>query len=191
MRFLETVKIVDAKVQAAGLHNQRMWTCAPLLRGFDIAGIDIPKEFSRGTVKCSLYYCSDIENIVFTPYTPRPVRRLKVVHCDDIDYSRKYADRSRLDALRSLRKDCDDVLIVKHEMVTDTTFSNICLFDGKSYVTPKSFLLDGCKRRQLLCEGKISEREVGEEDLPKYLHAKLINAMLDIEDNPFDVEIVR
>lgn len=191
MRFLETVKIVDAVVEAAELHNQRMWECAPHLRGFDISKIEIPKEFRRGTVKCSLRYSSDIEDIVFSPYTPRPIKRLKVVHCDNIDYSRKYADRSRLDALRNLRGDCDDVLIVKSGMLTDTTFSNICLFDGRNYVTPTTFLLNGCKRQELLCEGRIIEREIREEDLPKYLHAKLINAMLDPEGNPFDVEIVR
>ncbi len=100
-----------------------------------------------------------------------------------IDYHFKYADRTPLLQLLELRGACDDVLIVRHGEITDTSYSNILLFDGTRYVTPRASLLNGTKRRRLLEEGRIEEAAIRPSDLPRFQTLHLINAMLDIEDN--------
>ena len=142
--FIETVKIASSVVQQARRHEERMRECGLLAADFDLQRLQVPAEFAEGVVKCSIRYSDKVESVNYLPYSPRPIRRLKLVECDDINYSRKYADRRALEALREKRGECDDVLIVKNGFVTDTSYSNIVFFDGSDYFTPDTFLLNGC-----------------------------------------------
>lgn len=189
--FIETVKIVDSVVLQAGRHTERMRDCGMLSQYFDFQSLKIPAEFAKGVVKCSILYSDKIESVNYFLYSHRPIRRLKLVECDSIDYSRKYADRRALEALREKREECDDVLIVKNGLITDTSYSNIVFFDGREYFTPDSFLLNGCKRRELLESGRIKQRRITAVQTQDFLCAYMINAMLDMEDNPFPIEIIR
>ena len=89
-----------------------------------------------------------------------------------------------------LEYESDDVLIVKNGFVTDTSFSNVVFRQDDRLFTPDTFLLNGCKRQELISKGTIEERKISLDDIKSYQCCYLINAMLDIEDNPFDVEIV-
>lgn len=189
--FIETVKIENSVVLQAGRHTERMRDCGMLSQYFDFQSLQIPAEFAKGVVKCSILYSDKIESVNYSIYSPRPIRRLKLVECDSIDYSRKYADRRALEALREKREECDDVLIVKNGLITDTSYSNIVFFDGREYFTPDSFLLNGCKRRELLESGRIKQRRITAAQMQEFLCAYMINAMLDMEDNPFPIEIIR
>lgn len=189
--FIETVKIVSSVVQQARRHEARMRECGLLAADFDLQRLQIPAEFAEGVVKCSIRYSDKVESVNYLPYSPRPIRRLKLVEYDDINYSRKYADRRALEALREKRGECDDVLIVKNGFVTDTSYSNIVFFDGSDYFTPNTYLLNGCKRRELLESGRIKQRRITAAGTQDFLCAYMINAMLDLEDNPFPIEIVR
>lgn len=189
--FIETVKIVSSVVQQARRHEARMRECGLLAADFDLQRLQIPAEFAEGVVKCSIRYSDKVESVNYLPYSPRPIRRLKLVECDDINYSRKYADRRALEALREKRGECDDVLIVKNGFVTDTSYSNIVFFDGSDYFTPNTYLLNGCKRRELLESGRIKQRRITAAGTRDFLCAYMINAMLDLEDNPFPIKIVR
>lgn len=188
--FIETVKIVSSVVLQAPRHEERMRSCGLLLENFDLQMLQVPAEFAKGVVKCSIRYSDKVRSVNYSPYSPRPIRRLKLVECDNIDYSRKYADRRALEALREKRGECDDVLIVKNGLVTDTSYSNIVFFDGSTYFTPDTFLLNGCKRRELLESGRIKQRRITASGTQDFLCAYMINAMLDLEDNPFPIEIV-
>ena len=57
---------------------------------------------------------------------------------DDIDYRYKQADRRVLDEAFALRDTADDVLIVRHGLLTDTSIANIALWDGCEWHTPHS-----------------------------------------------------
>ena len=63
------------------------------------------------------------------PYTPRRIETLRLVHDDHIDYAQKRTDRSALDACFARRCGADDVIIVRHGLLTDTTVANLALFD--------------------------------------------------------------
>lgn len=188
--FLETLRVQEGELLSPHIHNRRMHYTSPRVQSFDLASIDVPLQYRSGIVKCSVVYSDKILDIKFSRYAPRPIRKLKVVECNTIDYHLKYADRRELNALRELRGECDDVLIVKNGFVTDTSFSNVVFRQDDLLFTPSTFLLNGCKRQELINKGRIEERKISLDDIKSYQCCYLINAMLDIEDNPFDVEIV-
>ena len=77
----------------------------------------------------------------------------------------KYADRSALARLLQRRDDCDEILIVRDGAITDTSYSNVAFFDGRKYVTPDTFLLNGTRRQYLLGTGVLTERRITPSDL--------------------------
>lgn len=80
--------------------------------------------------------------------------------------------------------EADDVLIVKNGCITDTTFSNVALFDGTQWCTPDTYLLNGTCRQRLIQDGLLVEKRIGPKDLSDYKYIRPINAMLDLEDTP-------
>ena len=96
----------------------------------------------------------------------REIRSLRLVAADDeLDYHLKYADRSALARLLQRRDDCDEILIVRDGAITDTSYSNVAFFDGRKYVTPDTFLLNGTRRQYLLGTGVLTERRITPSDL--------------------------
>jgi len=128
-------------------------------------------------------YGKDIEAIEFKPYQPRPIKTLKLVKDNEIDYSFKYADRENINLLYERRGNYDDILIVKNNLVTDTSYCNIIFFDGNKWLTPEFPLLKGTKRQQPLDGGKISVAKIIVESLRSFHEFMLINAMLDFDEN--------
>lgn len=141
----------------------------------------------HGKLKCRLLYDEEINDITFEPYVMKHITRLKLVYDDTIDYSYKSTDRSTLQKLFSQRGDCDDILIVKNGFVTDTSSANILFFDGQKWFTPSTPLLKGTKRQLLLNAEMIEERDIKPQDIATFEKARIINAMIDFED---EVDVV-
>ena len=139
-------------------------------------------DIITGKVKCRVLYEREILDVEFAPYVMRIIKTLKVVYDDSIDYSIKTADRSALNKLYEQRCDCDDILIVKDGFVTDAWAANVLFFDGKEWFTPRTPLLEGTKRRLLLNLEMIKEADIPVEDIKTYQKIRLINAMIDFED---------
>ena len=76
-----------------------------------------------------------------------------------------------------------EILILKNGLITDVSFANIAFYDGKGWYTPDSPLLKGTKRAYYIEKGLLIEKRISPADLPKYQKARLINAMLDLEDS--------
>ncbi len=188
MKFSEAIKVRDGVFYNLPLHEARMNRTAQHFFGhdlpLDITPDMIPPEFCTGLVKCRVVYGADgVASVEFTPYTFRKIETVAIVHDDTIDYTYKSTDRSRLNGLLAT-SGCDEIVIVKNGLVTDASSSNIVLEDttGMLY-TPSTPLLAGTKRDYLLRAGIISEREVHSEDLLAATKIRLINAMIDLEDN--------
>jgi len=146
--------------------------------------VRIPETAGSGIYKCRLEYDTSIRKIEFLPYRKRVIRSLRLIEDNTITYSYKYIDRKRIEELLSRRGDCDDILIIKNGMVTDSSYANVIFRDqGGNWITPDSFLLAGTCRARLLHRGIIAETRVSCKDIEKYTEVKLINAMLDIDDS--------
>ena len=190
-QFVETIKIKNGKALALPYHQARMertirkffpsFTSFPSIASADInlSFLISPKEemdFYKARV---VYGAQGVEAIEYAPYKMKEIHSLKVVENDSIDYTYKSTDRSALNALAVQKGDCDEIIIIKNGLITDTSFTNLALFDGNRWLTPKHPLLHGTKRAQLLEAGIIEEAELTLEDLRKAEKVSLFNAMID------------
>lgn len=180
--LFETIRIENKIPMHLSWHERRMeqamQECWPGSTSVKLAGIlHVPPEYSSGSVRCHVLYKAEVTDIIFQAYEKRMVRSLKLVVCDTIDYHLKFRNRNLLESLFSQRETCDDILIVKNGLISDTSMSNIIFYDGRNWLTPATPLLKGTCRDRLLEEGWLSEADIRPEDLPKFSGCKLINAM--------------
>jgi 4-amino-4-deoxychorismate lyase len=186
MLFIETIKIFNRQLHHIEWHNLRLnrtrrefWQKNEV---WDLAKmIQLPDYLDNSLYKCRLTYGEKIEKIEFEPYQLRPIRSLKLLTANDLDYSYKFANRAYLNELFAQRGASDDVLIVKNNLITDTTYCNVAFWNGKKWLTPSRPLLNGVKRQILLQKELIYEQKIQLTDLQSFSKAKLFNAMLDFE----------
>ena len=178
--LLETIKIIDAKPLYLDYHQQRVKNTLQTLgyhKVFNLKDyIDPPKE---GMFRCRVIYNDALLKVEYLPYQISPINSLKLVHCDTIEYSLKYENRENLNALFELREECDDILIVKNSLLTDTTKANIALFDDSKWYTPTLPLLHGTTRSRLLDDNKIFEKTLYVSDINNFSKVAVLNAMVD------------
>ncbi len=189
--FIEVIKVVDGEFVNPQPHIERVFRTThhffskPLT--IELNSNMIPTHLRAvDIVKCRIVYGKEVVSIGFEPYKVRSIKSLSLVAHNTIDYKYKYHNRDVINKLRALHSDSDDILIIKNSQVTDTSFTNVVFKDyaGNLY-TPKTTLLAGTKREQLLNAGVIHEKEIHVSDINSYVGVYLINAMIDIEDNIF------
>ncbi|MBV5312802.1 MAG: aminotransferase class IV [Prolixibacteraceae bacterium] len=188
-QLVESIKLKDGKILHLSYHQNRMNRSVeelyPGARPIDLAkAIVIPENFRTGLFKVRVLYRQTIEKVEIDPYNFRTIQSLKVVQHESIDYHLKYTDREILQQLFALRGNCNDIIIIKNGLVTDSFAANLLFFDGQNWVTPTTPLLKGTQRQFLLEQGIILEKEIREEDIRSYQKIGLINAMVDFDEMP-------
>jgi len=188
-QLFETIKVYNSKLYNLHYHNLRFNRSRNKIFGIkeqtDLGRlVNIPDNIGNTLYKCRIIYSEKIDTIEFLPYKKQLITSLRIVFCDNIIYDCKYTDRSLIDKCLDLKGDCDEILIVKNNKITDTSFANMIFFDGNKWITPSTPLLLGTKREKLLKEKKIAEKEIKIEDLDSFIEARLINAMIEFEDSP-------
>jgi 4-amino-4-deoxychorismate lyase len=191
-RFIETIRFSGGKFQNLGRHVDRILRALNGQPRWDIDSM-LSEAASPGdnVYKIRIVYDRDIASVSTELYTIRAIRTLKLVVDNNIVYDHKFEDRSALARLYSQREGCDDVLIVKNGVITDTSYSNIIFREGSKWFTPGTFLLNGTMRQYLLDTGAITEMPISPSDLPQFSHFKLINAMLRDEAQESEVSNIR
>jgi 4-amino-4-deoxychorismate lyase len=146
--------------------------------------IQVPASVRKGIYKCRVLYTADgIEDLQFIKYTTRKVDSLSLVDIQDRGYSFKYRERAWIEDL--LRQSgTDEIVMCQNGRITDASYANLVFFDGVRWITPSRPLLKGVKRHQLLLDKKIAEEAIGLDDLHRFSHVKLINAMMTWEESP-------
>ena len=199
IKFIESLKLIDGELQNIELHQQRIDITSKafgISKRLDLRDLVLINENNKLTQKCRIVYSNNSYSVDISDYKPRKIESLKLVFDNDIDYSFKFEDRKRLEQLYNqrgecsdisgefsvIRAECSDILIVKNGLITDTSYSNVVLFDGKDYFTPSSYLLNGTMRQYLLRKGAIKEKLIGVKDLKQYTNLFIINALNSIED---------
>ena len=195
-QLIETIKVVNRQFQNLGFHNNRLNRSRRELFGskneIDIKEIvSLTSLITEGVYKCTITYSAEIADVQFQPYIIRKIETLKIITDNKIKYSYKYADRTELNEILERKGGCDEIIIVKDNMITDTSFSNLIFFDGLTWHTPVSPLFKGTKREKLVSLGLIKEAKIGINDLVKYNKVGLINAMLEMGDIVIDVANVK
>ena len=183
--FVETLRIERGQGCNLEYHQRRM----AATMGHFFPEATVPKladelaelAFGQGVESALEYDGRGIGMVKADEYHIRTIRKLRLVGCDDIDYEYKSADRSRLLALAAERGDADEIVIVRQGLITDTSYSNIALYDGRRWVTPRHPLLRGTMRQSLLDQGLLEERDIRASEWPGYQRTSLINAMMPLE----------
>ena len=178
MEYFETIKCEDYEVFNLPYHEKRIAKTI----GININLQDYIYPPSHKLFRCKLIYDeTGILDVQFYEYKKRDIKSFKIVIDDEIDYSKKYLDRSYLDELFSKKVNCDEIIIVKNGFVTDTSIANIAIFDGSNWITSKTPLLEGTTRARYLESGNLIEKNI---DLIMLKDAKkiaLLNAMIDFD----------
>ncbi len=185
-QLIESIKVENRCLQHIEWHNKRFNEARRELFGIQTAIkleelIAIPHCLDNKVYKCRIVFQKEIKKIEFEPYQIRSVKKVKLLHAPTIDYHLKYLDRTAINDLYKLRETADDILIVQNGYITDCSYANVVFFDGSTWLTASTFLLNGTQRQRLLFEGKIKEKEIKYTDLDHFTKAKPINAMLDFE----------
>ncbi|MCU7693369.1 aminotransferase class IV [Haoranjiania flava] len=190
-RFIESIRYGQGRMPLLSLHQQRFELTQRAAFG---AVLHPPLEqiickeaanisFAEDTVyKCRVVYSLSQIDITFEKYARKVIERLRIKIDDTIDYSYKYEDRSKINKHLTNVKENEDILIVKKNLLTDSSFANIALYDGVRWFTPKYALLEGVQRRHLLSTGKIFTKDIYMKDLPKFEKIKLFNALVNWEE---------
>jgi 4-amino-4-deoxychorismate lyase len=191
-RLLESIRSEKGELQNLPYHQERMDASVKELYGNENAlrldKIPVTEYCHGGIYKCRIVYGKIIESIEFLPYQFPSIQSLKIINDNEIDYAYKFSERSALHKLLDKKENCDDILIVKNGLITDTSYANIIFYNGKEWLTPAHPLLKGTQRAKLLDEEKIITADIRHADLLKFQKARLINSMMRFEDE-VDVKI--
>ena len=194
--FIETIRIENGRPLHLSLHQARMETTRsrffPQAQPLSLHKLlsDAPRS-SVGRIKARIVYGADgVVEKSYQPYTLRRIERLRLVIDNEIDYAYKSTDRQSLLHLLERRGDCDDILIVRRGLLTDTSFTNIALFDGHRWLTPAQPLLQGTMRHALLSSGLLVEANISASALPSFQYMKLFNAMIDAHEVVLPIGVI-
>ncbi len=184
--FFETVKIVDKKIYNLSYHQKRLDGVFESFSSKNIIDLStIIKPTQDGLLRCKVIYSLDGDySVEYFPYKKRNIQKLFFVDDESIEYKFKSTAREKLDALYAKRGECDDVLICKNNLLTDTTIANIALYDGAKWWTPKHPLLQGTTRARLLEQKKIFEKNIEVDRVFEYKKIAMMNAMVDFDIIP-------
>jgi len=187
-RFIESIRLENHQLQHIEWHNKRLCETRHhffgLVPDIDLAeALTIP-ALSSGIYKCRVVYGEQIEEVTIELYVSRQIHSLRLMTDNQAEYTYKSGQRQMFEAYLKKKGDADDILIVKNDCMTDTSFSNVVFFDGCHWYTPDTFLLNGTCRQRLLAEGMIREAHITMADLKRYTQVKLINALIDWKQTP-------
>ncbi|PJB59792.1 MAG: 4-amino-4-deoxychorismate lyase [Bacteroidetes bacterium CG_4_9_14_3_um_filter_41_19] len=198
-RLLETIRMENRQVENLVAHQFRMdQSCLHFfgqpsginLQDLVDESIQNPNQsnLNNGIFKMRVVYSQQLEEVTFMPYTLPEIQSLKLVIDDEIDYAHKFADRQKLEQLMLKKEACDDIVIIKNGLFTDTSYANLAFFDGIHWFTPDQPLLKGTRRSLLLLQKKILPTQIRLAHLRFFTKARLFNAMIRWEDR-LDVSI--
>lgn len=185
--LFESIKIENGQAPHLSWHQERVNRSYPLLFGSNNPFLleellRIPAAVLEGLYKARFVYSDKEYYWEFHPYSPKKINRLKWVEANELEYSLKFQDRKALNDLLLGTGEKEEIIILKKGFVTDSSYSNLVFRSGESWYTSDTPLLEGTCRARLLSEEKITSIPIRKEDLAQFEAAKLINAMLDLED---------
>lgn len=193
-RFIESIKLQDGEFKRLELHQARIRKAFeafyPNEKVFDLGEFlsksDFPTE--KRIFKCRIVYDSEIRLVEFNEYIVKPINSLRLVETEINSLSYKLEDRSLYNKAFALRDNCDDVLLVKNGLLTDTSYCNIALFDGNNWFTPRIPLLYGVNRTELLKKGKLIEKDIKAQEIKDYQQIALFNAMIEFGEMVLEID---
>ena len=185
-QFIESIKVEDQQIFLLDQHQKRVnETFAYFGKEVSINLDEIFKSLEHdedGLYKFKITY--DLTGKYRTqmiPYAMSEIANFQLVENNSYDYSFKFEDRKELEKMKILSK-AAEIIIVKNNHITDSSYSNLLFKKGKDWFTPKTYLLNGVQRQHLLKTKKIKEADITLQNMSEYSHFQLINALNEFDD---------
>lgn len=187
-QFIESIRVENGVIFLLEEHQRRVNETFQYF-GKQENIIKLNKIFEKenfeknGIFKFRIEY--DLEGNFITensPYMRAEIKEFQLIINDNVDYSFKYKNREVLEEMKR-KSEGREIVIIKNQYVTDTSFSNIVFFKNGQWFAPSTYLLNGVQRQFLLKNNKIKEIEIGLDNISQFSHFKLINAMNDLENS--------
>jgi 4-amino-4-deoxychorismate lyase len=191
-RFIETIKLLDGQLYNMNYHQQRVDRTVHFFLSTKLR-VDLRHHFAqfvlpqKGFFKCRVVYEGKILSLRIVPYEIKPIKSLKLVEANEIQYKHKFENRDELTSLFNKRENYDEVIIVKNNLVTDASYANLIFKKDDKWYTPTDCLLDGTMRQNLLFQKRIRSKTISVDDISKFDKVKLINSMLGMDGEEIDV----
>ena len=186
-QFIQTMCVEQGRIINLDYHLERIkntrkhfWNTEKTVPTDQLSALAATQD-SRAKLRFT-YDKENIYDLSCTPYNTRKIERLKLLENNDIEYRYKSVNRSVINLLKAETEPTEEIVIVKQNRLTDTSYTNIALFDGSQWITPSTPLLKGTRRAQLLDTGRLIECEVLATDLKSFQSISLINAMMDLKE---------
>jgi len=177
--YFETIKCDDYEVFNLDYHSKRIANTIAL--NINLSEYIYPP--SNKLLKCKVIYDeSGILDVQYDEYKKRQIKSFKIIHDDNISYSKKTVNRDELNKLFNKKNNNDEIIIIKNNIVTDTSIANIAILYEGTWLTSKSYLLKGTTRNRYLNENQIIEKDITLEMLKKAEKIALMNAMIDFDE---------
>jgi len=145
---------------------------------------------AKGKFKLRLEYDHQLRSIEFQEYHRREIRSLKLVGIQQFAMEYKSSERTRINQAFAQRGSCDDVLLVRDGLLTDTSYANIALYDGRKWISPRVPLLYGTRRAYLLDHQLMVTDDIRVDDLSRFQLLRMFNALIDFGEIEIPVESI-
>ncbi len=183
-QFFETIKYENGEFHLLDYHQRRFDSTRskffPNASSINLLEVlhegPIPKDTLQ---RCKLIYGEKIMAINFYDYQLAEHKSVEIIDAGGFEYSYKYLDRLFFE--QHIKGDMQDIWLLKDGFLTDSSYANIALFDGSSWVTTEQVLLAGVKRQFLLDKGFLNKRSLKISDLVHFEKIAFLNAMRDFE----------
>lgn len=190
-QLIESIKVLDNRIYNLSYHQQRVKESCYRLYGSNHDPINynnIKKAISKiekGLHKLRIVYNENEYEFSIKPYHLKPISTLKKVSISKLDYSLKFEERTQLNLLYQNRGKCDDILIIREGVVTDTYYANVAFLKNGNWFTPETPLLRGTQRQKLLDEEKLFTKSITAKEISSYSLCRLFNAMINFGEIEF------
>lgn len=189
-RFIESICYEKGQYPLLHLHQRRVnATFAEFFSDHTPIRLSesLPIPDCKNRCKIRLIYSHNLEKVEWSEYQIRPLHHIQIIETSLLDYAFKYENRKALNDLYAQRNGADEILIVENEMITDSFYANVAFWDGDSWYTPSTCLLNGVRRQYLIQTGKVKEISISKEHLKSFEKISLFNAMLDLGESTLPV----
>ena len=176
--YFETIKCYNYDIYNLTYHINRISNTI----GLNINLQEYIYPPNKSLLKCKVIYDKNgILNILYSPYKKRLINTFKLIYDDNIIYNKKSTNRKLIDNLFFKKGLSDEIIIIKNNLITDTSIANIAIFYNNQWITPKSPLLHGTSLQRHLNNDKIIQKDISVKMLKDAKKIALLNAMIDFD----------
>lgn len=183
-QFVDAIQYTDGEFKRLAYHQKRAeyalkehYPTSPIFSIFDyLRQIDLPKH---GTYKIRLLYSNYIVSYECIPYQMKEIITLKLAQTTTISLYYKKADRKDYKIANADKSNNTEILFVKNNLITDTSYANVALLQNGIWYTPRTPLIFGVNRASLLDQGLIKEKDIAVKEINRYEKIAIFNAMIE------------